>query len=634
MKKAVLLLGLIGLCFIKSVTAQNDTTRINESIKAIGELIRNDIQLARQKAIESIKLAEKVSNKKFYYKSTLALADICYFNDEEDTVVKLLEPLLKSIPKEVDERTMGGIYYRLASSYSNLFKFEKGLSFSFKALTFWEKIKDSTKIVNSLVNIAGIYQQQGNFKESNKQYLHAETIAKLLKNKTALGNVYNSWSILYAENNKPDSALVFALASVKIREALNDQTSIVWNYNNLGGIYMMREDWKNAMRWYEKAMKRFEETENYSGQGTVYSNLAEIHLNLKNYPEALNYFNRSRALFSKINNPDLLENLYRNYMIYYNKTGQFDKATLYADSLISFKDSLFSNTLSAKMAEMQTKFEVEKKDLEIVNGKIKLESTEKQNTIKNIIIIGIVCLFVLAGLLGFTFYKRKKAEQEAKLSEELAKQKEIRSKAIIEAEEKERIRIARDLHDGVGQLLSATKLNMSQLQSHIQVSTPEAESALQNTLSLLDDSVKEVRIVSHNMMPNTLLKMGLVSAVREFVSRIQNAPSLKVNLEIVGLDQRLEQSKEAILYRVIQELVNNIIKHAKANQITLQIINEDKELTIMIEDNGIGFDTSKMENFEGIGIKNIISRIEYVNGQVFFDSTPGKGTTVVIELKA
>jgi signal transduction histidine kinase len=134
------------------------------------------------------------------------------------------------------------------------------------------------------------------------------------------------------------------------------------------------------------------------------------------------------------------------------------------------------------------------------------------------------------------------------------------------------------------------------------------------------------------MMPNTLIKLGLASAIREFITKIGNLPDLRVDLEIVGLDKRLDENAETSLYRAIQEIINNIIKHAKANKISIQLVRHENELSVIIEDNGKGFDTSRLNNFEGIGLKNIISRIEFINGKVHFDSTPGHGTTVVMNV--
>jgi len=216
---------------------------------------------------------------------------------------------------------------------------------------------------------------------------------------------------------------------------------------------------------------------------------------------------------------------------------------------------------------------------------------------------------------------------------ELINQQELRSRAIIEAEEKERTRIAKELHDGIGQQLSAAKLNISGLQASLHTNNDEEKVMLQNAIDFIDESVKEVRSVSHSMMPNALVKSGLVSAIKEFVTKISSSGALKINLEIVGLSDRLEQTVETVLFRVLQELLNNIIKHAKAAYVNIQVIKHEKELTILIEDNGVGFDTEKeLSNNNGIGLKNIQSRVAFLNGQVFFDSHISKGTTVTVEI--
>lgn len=331
-----------------------------------------------------------------------------------------------------------------------------------------------------------------------------------------------------------------------------------------------------------------------------------------------NYLNLKQA-YGKLAEAYELKKDYPSSLKYYQ---------LYA----SYKDSIYNEENAKQMAEMQTKYDVDKKDLELAKNKAELEAQEKQAFIKNIIIISVVLLLILLSGLGILFYRKKQIEQQAKLDAEIANQKEIRTKAILDAEEKERRRIAQDLHDGVGQLLSAAKLNLSNLDSKLIAQTEEQKAAMQNALNLVDDSVKEVRLVSHNMMPNTLIKLGLGSAVREFITKLGNAPNLKIDLEIVGLDTRLENQVETVLYRVIQEIINNIIKHAKASHISMQLIRHETEMNVMIEDNGIGFDTSRLENFEGIGLKGIQTRIEFLNGSVHFDSSIGRGTTVIIDI--
>ena len=278
---------------------------------------------------------------------------------------------------------------------------------------------------------------------------------------------------------------------------------------------------------------------------------------------------------------------------------------------------------------MEVKYQTEKKSLELAKKKAELEASNRRNFIKNMVIVSIIIVALLVGLLVISNYRRKQIKLKAEAAAELARQQELRSKAVIEAEEKERQRIAQDLHDGVGQILSAAKLNLSGLESKLKLQDVEQKVLLSNALELVHDSIKEVRVVSHNMMPNTLIKLGLASAIREFISKM-NASYMKIDLEIIGLNERLDSNTEAILYRVVQEIISNIVKHAQAKRVGIQLVRHENELTIIVEDNGVGFD--KTIQFEGIGLKNITSRVQFLNGHVEFDSTPGQGTTVVVEV--
>jgi len=149
------------------------------------------------------------------------------------------------------------------------------------------------------------------------------------------------------------------------------------------------------------------------------------------------------------------------------------------------------------------------------------------------------------------------------------------------------------------------------------------------TLNLVDESCKEVRAISHQMAPNVLLKAGLTSAVRDFIDNIDSR-KLKVNLSTFGLQHRLDHNIEIVLYRVIQESVNNVIKHANANTLDIQLAKDEEGINAMIEDNGTGFDSSQLDKFDGIGLKNISTRVAYLRGTVDFSSRLGKGTLVAI----
>ncbi len=210
-------------------------------------------------------------------------------------------------------------------------------------------------------------------------------------------------------------------------------------------------------------------------------------------------------------------------------------------------------------------------------------------------------------------------------------QQELATKAVLEEEENERQRIAKDLHDGVGQMMSAVKMNLSAHESELTFNNDEQKASFEKLIQLVDDSCKEVRTVSHIMMPNALLKNNLAAAIQDFTDKLDKK-SLKVHLYTEGLEERLDSNVETVLYRVLQEAVNNVIKHAAATTLDISIIKDKSSISATIEDNGKGFDSSDKEKFEGIGLRNIITRIGYLKGTVDFDSAPGRGTVVALHV--
>ena len=308
----------------------------------------------------------------------------------------------------------------------------------------------------------------------------------------------------------------------------------------------------------------------------------------------------------------------------YRQSGKADEAYVSLKDAMRVKDSLVNTSSEGRIAEMQTLYETEKKQQQI-------NLQHEQLSKKNYILAGTILLSLLLGLLGVSGWLRFRLKQKANLQNEIMKQQELSAKAVIEAEEDERQRIARDLHDGVGQMMSAAKMNLSAFESDIKFATKEQQLSFEKIIGLVDDSCKEIRSVSHNMMPNALLKNSLASAIHDFIDKMEKK-TLQVHLYTEGLDERLDSNIETVLYRVIQECVNNVIKHAQASTLDISVVKEKDGISATIEDNGKGFDMADKDKMEGIGLKNILTRVEYLKGTVDFDSSPGRGTVVVLHV--
>jgi signal transduction histidine kinase len=236
-------------------------------------------------------------------------------------------------------------------------------------------------------------------------------------------------------------------------------------------------------------------------------------------------------------------------------------------------------------------------------------------------------------MLFYFYYSRRKFAKRLQQKRHTLHQHTARAHAILEAEDKERKRIGLELHDGLGQLISIAKLNLTGLQEEVHFTDETHKKLLRNTLSVLDEAFKEVRSISHNLAAGALQQQSLPAALRHLLDSISQTDRYEVHLETVGfLEEKLPYMVEKVIYRVVQESLNNILKHAHANIISVQLIRHEQELTLMIEDNGTGFDQFNLPETEGIGLKNIRSRIEYLNGTFHIDSVFKRGTILTVEI--
>ena len=242
--------------------------------------------------------------------------------------------------------------------------------------------------------------------------------------------------------------------------------------------------------------------------------------------------------------------------------------------------------------------------------------------------------FVIAALLFYTYRQHSKAlNQQGKLHRLEAEQVELQNEisnltAMLNGQEQERSRLARDLHDGLGGLLSGTKIELSGVFARLD--DPFTQQRVTRSLNLLDAAVNELRRFAHNLMPELLLKYGLSEAIREYCNRMSRG-DLEVATEIINYAHKLDTNRQVVIYRIIQELVNNAMKHAQAKRILVQLAQYDNTIYLTIEDDGIGFDTATLDERKSAGIHHVQSRLDYLKGHLNLMSKPDIGTTIEID---
>jgi len=335
-----------------------------------------------------------------------------------------------------------------------------------------------------------------------------------------------------------------------------------------------------------------------------------------------------------------LKEIYHTRAEIEQQLGNYKSANEYFSKTLILADSLFTAETSEKVADVEAKYQNEKKQQEILqlekDKKIQSLSIKQKSTL-NYILFGSLAALVIVGFLGYRnlrhrqLLSRQQDELQQQRIRELEKDRQlIAVDAMLKGQEEERSRLSKDLHDGLGGLLSGVKFSISNMKDNL-IMTPDHMNVFERSLDMIDSSIKELRRVAHNMMPEMLTKFGLDEALKEYCNTINTAKLLTVKYQSMGMESRLEKTTEIIIYRIVQELLNNTMKHAAATEVFVQLIREGNRLNAIVEDNGKGFDAGLMENNKGAGLANIRSRVDYLKGRLDIHTEPGKGTLVNIE---
>lgn len=437
---------------------------------------------------------------------------------------------------------------------------------------------------------------------------------------------------VYYEVGKIDSSLLYLREAEKLLRNTKDWNEYSTLYAILGEVYFRgTNDKQNGAKCFDLAEKYAVLSGDTNKLAFAYTKKGIMRVFDGNCTDAIKYCNKALDLYSAAHLPEGIMYALSVLGRAYGDCGD-SKATFKTMLRLKvLRDSIFRAETSEKAARYEILYETEKKEKQNLvlakdNALQKLQLAEDVKN-KRIMTIGFVSGIVVLFAVFLLLYNRYKQKKKEELDQKLAEQQRLRFKAVLEAEEKERVRIARELHDSLGQMLSAAKMNMSAMDSY----NEEDAKLISNAQKLVDDAVKEVRTISHNLMPASLMDKGIETALNELAAKINDTGLLEIELLVTAGEERLDSSVEIAVYRIVQEVINNMIKHSKANKVEVLLDYNSEKIYLSIKDNGVGFDTNTIEQSSGIGWKNIFSRVYMMNGDVQVNSQPGRGTLVNIE---
>ncbi len=600
------------------------------------------------------------------------LNDLC-FSLHPSNPELALEYGLKAIKiaKELNyKKGLATAYNRVGIVYDVTSRYKEALENYNIALLLNNEIGNETNAAGVLNNIGMIHWNKGDYAKALSYYIKsAETLEKI-GNENMLGNVYNNIGLIYFDTKEFDKSLKYFQDALALRKKNNDQYGISATLSNIGLLYNDKEDFEKSLEFYYESLKYKENLNDVYGLGIVYKGIAENLKDLNRNEEAIEYFNKAIKIKIEINDQYGLASSYTGLgFTYYNlkdyKTsgqyylqakevaekiksdkilykafqglasvnytlGNYKQAYDYLKKSSSTYNKVYNEEKSKQISEMQTKYETEKKEqaIAILNRDNEIKQLQLNRKNLQLILIAITSFIIL--LIVGILYQRYRIKQSKLLQEIREKQQQERIKAIIETQEAERNRISKDLHDGIGQLLAAAKINFSSFEDELVEVGKEKKELFEHSTKILNEAITEVSSISQQMMPRVLRENGLIPAINNLLEKTLSKTNIHYNFQQVGWNGRVSESIEIGLYRIIQELIGNVVKHAKATDITILLTKTQKNIILTVEDNGIGMPKNLKKR--GMGLDNIASRAESLGGIYHYESTQGEGTVSTVRI--
>lgn len=499
-----------------------------------------------------------------------------------------------------------------------------------KSLTIYKKINALDSIAKCNLELFDILESQNELNYDAKPFLD-EYYEYGLQKKDSLKILisYFRYAEYYFERN-PSFASNFYHKAIKYTHK-NSSKAIA--FTNLALLYT--QTYPDSARIYFKKNLELIDTNNKNALFGSYLNYANFFQKQQNYQEAIVQLKKAEAIEPTSFKLKYLKILYQNFAVCYRGLGDFKNAYHYFEKYQIYNDSLNFTEQNIAISDLDKKYQTAEKEKKIL-------VIEGKNKEQKKLIIGAFLLIFFIAIISFLILKnsqkkQKLANQEKEIERQknltlLKEQEMVIIDAMIEGQEKERKRIAEDLHDNIGSVLATLKLHFENLKLNREKKEFDQEKLYEKTENLIDETYKKVRNIAHAKNAGVIANVGLLHAIELMASKISDADKIQIEVVHFGLDKRLENSLEITIFRIVQELITNIMKHAEASTATINISLYDNVLNLIIEDNGKGFDPKKIKSTQGMGLDSIEKRIENLGGTFDIDATINQGTTIIINI--
>ncbi len=524
------------------------------------------------------------------------------------------------------------VYVFAGKAYVSIGNMDSASALFFKAIRQWPMVQ-SENVYHLCAAYSGLSEIANNFKHTDKALMYIDTaigLAVRYRDSGAIVNLVASKSAVYAADKKFDDAIRVASFGLSYGRRRGDYDIISLNAYNIACALIEKGDYREALHYAQACYGAAPFTQAFWIRINANYIMGYIYTMQKQYEQARGYLAAGIQMAKEKNHMRSIADAYSILATAYAGMGQFDSAYRYRSLFSRLRDSLTGYDNASKVAQVESRYQMAVKDRKLAEQKVEIQQKESRLREKNFWIGGITGSALLLGLLLLTFYRGREKQQAAQVQQVL-KQREIDMlKAKMEAEEEERGRVGRELHDGIVSQLMSIKFNINALQD---AEHPSLESVSLNRIAhQLDEATLELRATAHNLMPDAIQHASLESAVRRFCEQIQRFSKMEVCFETYGPDTVMDGDKKLSLYRIVQELIHNVVKHSCATLLLVQISHHATSIAITIEDNGIGLGNGFAFS-QGSGLQNVKKRIAALEGILDVKSETGQATTFYMEFE-
>ena len=547
--------------------------------------------------------------------------------------------------KTQPDTLLGNIYEGIGNGYARVYNLSESMKYMLKLIDIGEQLGKNKLITSAYSGIANVYAYNADYERAIQNLKIAVTYSKgdytesNLYKAANLGNIGYNYYLLAQSMNKhtPDYPQKYRSALLKSIEyhhlsfeSAGLKKNTYWKAKdaiNLCLSFLALPNLDSSKYYFEYTEAIINNVKELDAKCEHEYNRGKIQEYQQEYLKAKQAYAASLTYARQLN--------YQEYIIENNLSlsritkflGNYPEALQYFTTYNHIKDSVLTSKKLVEVMQLQADHEIAKKNMEI----------ERKST-NNKILIGLFTGLCIISILGYNIFKNR--QLVAKQNEELHAQKITKLEkdkqllavdAMLKGQEDERNRIAKDLHDGLGGMLSGVKISFNNLKEKIGLQ-PENSLQFDNSINKLDETISELRKISYNLMPEALLKFGLSDALNDFCTSTMQATQINIAFESLGTSRELDSTAKIYIYRIVQELINNSVKHGKPTNILVQITTTPSKILLTVEDNGIGMEANKMASSKGIGITNIKHRINYFKGNLTFENNVPQGTVVNIEL--